>query len=60
MHPDVGRDASRFGQIALPTGVVPFSARGDVGEVKVNPTLLEMERSSLDLIYAGTDGRTLM
>ena len=32
----------------------------NVGEVKVNPTLLEMERSSLDLIYAGTDGRTLM
>lgn len=30
------------------------------GELKVDPTLAEMERSTLDLVYAGTAGRALM
>lgn len=30
------------------------------GQLKVDPTLAEMEHSTLDLVYAGTEGRALM
>ena len=50
MHPDVGRDAAALVDVALPRGIVPIAARGDVGQVDVIDLVL---RAFLNLFLQG-------